>query len=188
MMNMSNRWLRWATIGALCFVCAGCSVNTSRWRDVEDGPRARVRFATEGTGITVLYRYDDIDCRKGESEMMRLRLGPVLDPKPPRSLGMPSPRFHENAAQEVFVEAGRLFVGRFEAGEDYGLVGFSCVVPFAFDVEADADYEVLVRPRMEGCSVSVSRFVPDASGAMQVTLDSLPTPGRGCRGPKLRLL
>jgi hypothetical protein len=186
-MTLERRFrLRRVILASLCLAVAACAVNPSRWQDVQDGPRARVRFATDGIGLTVLYAYDDIDCRTGEAEMMRLRMGPRFDATP-RSLGMPSPRFHDSVAQEVVVKAGRVFVGRFEAGEDHGLYGYNCVVPFAFQAEPGADYEVVVHPRPQGCNVSISRYVPDASGATQVPLDSLPTPGRGCRGPRLRL-
>src|SRR5262245_21412892 len=81
-------------------------------RESVAGNEARVRFVTTGN-LTILRKYDDDECKKGEQELARLRNGFLLaNPGPPlQKIGMPLWEFHENAATELPVATGKRFHG-----------------------------------------------------------------------------
>jgi len=109
-------------------------------RESVAGNEARVRFVTTGN-LTILRKYDDDECKKGEQELARLRNGFLLaNPGPPlQKIGMPLWEFHENAATELPVATGKRFHGMF-----YSYKGdLKCGIPFSFDFREGRDYEVV---------------------------------------------
>jgi hypothetical protein len=105
------------------------------------GNEARVRFVTTTGSLTLIHKYDDDECKKGEQELARLRNGFLLaNPGPPlKKLGMPLWEFHENAATELPVAAGKRFHGMFYATKG----NVKCGIPFSFDFKEGRDYEVV---------------------------------------------
>ena len=76
---------------------------------------------------------------------------------------MPLWNHHENAAKEVYVDAGKRMHGMFHGGEVIGLTMHSCGVPFAFDFAKDSDYEVKYHFIPGQCYVTISQIVPNGS-------------------------
>lgn len=146
-----------ATVLLSLMGCASLS-----YQEPQQGSRARVRFVTTSTAPTVLRAYDDAGCTTNETEWMRLRTGPLVNSSP-KSLGMPLWNHHENAAKEVYVDAGKRLHGMFQGGEVIGLTMHSCGVPFAFDFAKDSDYEVKYHFIPRQCYVTISQIVPNGS-------------------------
>ena len=105
------------------------------------GDEARVRFVTTADSLTLLHRYDDDECKNGEQELARLKNGFLLvNPGPSlKKIGMPLWAFHDNAATELPVAAGKRFHGLFYAWRR----NVKCGIPFSFDFKAGRDYEVV---------------------------------------------
>lgn len=173
----------------LAITClTGCvAAPTLSYKEPLEGPRARVRFATQNMGISVLYSYADNQCQTNEQEMVRLRAGHLFRPEPKR-LDMPLWKFHDNGAKEVYVTPGR-FVGRFEGGDDpTGVTPYTCIVPFSFDVIAAPDYEVEFAPSIRGCAVLIREIVSDGQGSFERRPTAhLPVSSGDCTSRKIRL-
>lgn len=133
-------------------VLVGCS--TLSYEEPNSGPRARVRFATEFEGTTVLRAYDDRSCRINETEWMRLKNGTLINTQE-KSLGLPLNKYHKNAAKEVYVRSGKEFTGMFEGLELKDGVIYRCGVPFSHTFEDKKDYEVEFIWHRRQCKVSI---------------------------------
>jgi hypothetical protein len=133
-----------------------------KYQEPTQGPRARVRFVTNTSEITVLRTYDDVNCTVNESEWMRLRDGPFFHGSP-KTLGLPLWSYHRNAAKEVYVEANKQINGMF-FGEDVDHMVlyralYQCGVPFYFSFKENTDYEVKFHWSRTQCTAAVSQFV-----------------------------
>lgn len=138
------------------------------------GERAKVRFATDTTGISILRSYDDSTCNTNEQEWMRLRKGTLIASKPKR-LGIPLWEHHDNAAQEVYVNADMpltlMFVSSTESSayKNGSIVTTtsSCGVPFTYKFEKNSDYEVAFAMQGVSCNVTISEIVSRAQGPVR---------------------
>lgn len=147
-------------VAAALLSLAGCA--SLSYHEPQQGPRARVRFVTTSGAPTVLRAYDDDGCSQNEAEWMRLRAGPLINGSP-KSLGMPLWNHHENAAKEVYVDAGRRMHGMFFGEEIGGLVVHRCAVPFSFGFADKGDYEVKYHSIPKQCFVTISQIVQNGS-------------------------
>lgn len=135
---------------------AGCA-KTFSYKEPSSGPMARVRFATNTNAVTVLRAYDDPDCKQNEEEWMRLLVNHVAD-STPRRLGLPLWNYHENAAKEVYVEAGRERTWLFKGQELGGGYAHICGVAVTFTFAEGKDYEVKFKGEEKSCSVVIAEF------------------------------
>jgi hypothetical protein len=145
-----------ALVAAALAGCAGPA-----YEEPQSGPRARVRFSTDTTQVTGVWRYGDPACSTDEREVLRLSASPG----------------RSDAAKEIHVPAGRPFYGLFigadlrTAARDSAFSQVTtlyeqCGVPFSFVFEDGAEYEVaLDRAR---CSVAIARIRRDAPGTAKV--------------------
>lgn len=134
----------------------GCS--TLSYEEPDSGPKARVRFATEFEGITVLRTYDDKSCRINETEWMRLRNGTLINTHE-KYLGLPLNKYHKNAAKEVYVRAGKEITGMFTGSEIKEGVVYSCGVPFSYTFDDKKDYEVEFTWSRRHCRANIYEIV-----------------------------
>lgn len=159
----------------------GCT--SLSYTEPAEGPRARVRFATTTSAITVLRVYDDANCTQNETEWMRLRAG-VLMNSSPKKLGLPLWNFHENAAKEVYVRANKDVHGMFFGSQSMGTTTYSCGVPFSYNFLDNSDYEVKFIWGPSRCLVSISQITgagSDASLKLVAMQDNRVTDSnRGC--------
>lgn len=149
--------MRTTLLAAASLCLAACA--TLKYQEPLQGPRARVRFVTSSDLVAVLRAYDDVNCSQNETEWMRLRNGPLVNPSP-KKLGMPMAVYNENAAKEVYVDASRPMHGMFYGAGRTGSGVYSCAVPFTFAFAAGTDYEVKFAATPGVCQVTVARFVP----------------------------
>ncbi len=136
------------------------------------GNEARVRFVTTINGVTTVYKYDDDECKQGEEELARLKNGLLLmNPGPPlKKMGMPLWEFHENAATELPVAAGR-----FHGMIDSANWNIRCGVPFSFDFKEGRDYEVVYDLPPRGGSCTVKIFLLEGNkGSARRTIQPVP--------------
>ena len=159
--------MRLALLLALAPVLAACS--TLNYQEPTSGPRARVRFVTDTTDITVVRSYGDLDCSTDEQEWMRLRKGVLLNSSP-KQLGIPLWPNEPNAAKEVYVQAGKPLSVMFYGSERVGTTLHTCGVPIFFTFEEGRDYEVRYHQLSPQCDVSVSQVVGDPAGAVKKRL------------------
>jgi hypothetical protein len=145
-------------LGAL--IASACA--SPDYKSPTSGPLARIRFAAESNGVSVLYQYTDDQCEQGEVEVARLRTGTLFNTNS-KSLGIPLNTYHPNASHEVVVQAGQKFVGLFSGGEDAGMMSFTCKVPFVFQ-PVERDYEVLFTVAPRNCRVIISSIDRDSAG------------------------
>lgn len=154
-------------IGSLFLL--GCS--TLSYQEPQTGPRAKVRFVTETDEVAVLWSYDDAACKTNESEVMRLRVGFLVNSNPKR-LGLPLWDFHANAAKEIYFDASKpkyfLFSG--DSIDPPDTTMYSCAVPFSFHFEANKDYEVAFKWHPQNCRVVISELTGEGSSASRVSL------------------
>ena len=158
------------------FLLSGCSA--LRYDEPTAGHRARVRFVTDTKDIAVLRSYDDVGCTQNETEWMRLRNGPLIT-STRKSLGMPLWKYNDNAAKEVYVEAGRQFNWLFMSADSslqlspVMLVGLipvevhACGVPFSYSFIENKDYEVSLQWNRTTCRVIVSEVAADSTAGPQ---------------------
>jgi hypothetical protein len=148
--------------------------STLTYKEPLSGSRARVRFVTETKEISVVRTYDDASCSTNEEEMMRLRVGYLINSNPKR-LGLPLWDFHENAAKEVYVDASRpkyyLFSGDSIDPQTNSI--YSCAVAFAFPFEADKSYEVFLKWHPQNCRIVISELQGQGSAASRVQLKTI---------------
>lgn len=170
----------------LFILVSGCT--TSPYQEPIAGDRARVRFATESPGVSVVYRYEDEQCSADkESEITRLRAGYLFSSNPKR-IGMPMDRFHPNGSNEFFFKANTRLIGVFSGGEDSGTNGYTCKVPFGFNV-TQGDFEVVFFASRYGCGASINKIVPGGAGKFDLEkVAPLPVDVGSCKSfKKLRL-
>lgn len=178
--------IRAVLLGVLVPLLAGCS--SLSYREPTEGPRARVRFGTDTTAITVLLAYDDAGCIANEQEWMRLRVGALVRSAPKR-LEMPLWDHHENAAKEVYVSTSTplnaMFVGGSYAIDSRAITTYSCGVPFTYAFEPGKDYQVAFAWLPQNCSVTVSEIVRQDEVHVLLTRavfdNRLSNQNRGCR-------
>lgn len=143
---------------------SGCA--SLSYQEPVQGPRARVRFATDTDSLVVLRAYDDMSCNQNETEWMRLRAGYLLNSNP-KKLGMPLWKHHENAAKEVYVATNKEMYALFSGGEQLGNTIYSCGVPFSYKFSENTDYEVKFHwnPRNSpgACLTTISQIVQNGS-------------------------
>jgi hypothetical protein len=151
------------------------SCSALRYEEPPSGPRARVRFVTDTKEIAVLRAYDDAGCSQNETEWMRLRNGPLIT-STRKSLGMPLWKYNDNAAKEVYVEAGRQFNWLFVSADRTlqfspimlaGVIPYElhlCGVPFSYTFDETKDYEIALNWSRTTCRVVVSQVVVDLTG------------------------
>lgn len=147
-------------IMASLFVTA-CSTLT--YQEPTAGQRARVRFVTDSSSVSVLRTYGDENCSTNEVEWLRLRNGPLLNSSPKR-LGIPLWNYHDNAAKEVYVEADKQINGLFQGGEPTGIKVYLCGTPFTYSFQAHSDYEVRFRWAPKECRVTIAQVVDTQKG------------------------
>lgn len=153
-----TRWLSGLVVLSWLAGCAALS-----YQEPLQGARARVRFVTDATGVTVLRAYSDTGCTQNEAEWMRLRHGPLATSRL-KTLGMPLWNHHENAAKEVYVDASQRMNGMFFGHQAIGIgVIHQCGVPFSFPFEANRDYEVKYHFVPRQCHVVISEIVPNGN-------------------------
>ena len=169
------------------FVLALSACNTLSYTEPTSGERARVRFATTSSSITVLFSYDDAQCQANEQEMMRLRDGFLINASPKR-VGMPLWEFNDNAAKEVYVSASRPFNAMIKAQTQKG-AGYngtylyqewtSCAVPFSIALQPDHDYELKLD---EGqCALVASELIRAGDGYTRTPVAVQVNKNEGCR-------
>jgi hypothetical protein len=147
---------------SLCIVLAALSLAgcaTLSYQEPTQGPRARVRFVTNTGAIAILRVYDDANCTQNEAEWMRLRVGNILG-STPKKLGMPLWDYHDNAAKEIYVQAGKPVHALFSGSE----ANYQCGVPFSFTFQDSNDYEVKYQLDGLACSVTVAQLVRKGDG------------------------
>lgn len=175
-------------VAVLALVTTACSTLT--YQEPAAGPRARVRFVTDTTAISVLTTYGDKNCSTQSTEWMRLRNGVILTGSPKR-LGMPLWKHHDNAAKEVYVEANKTIYATFQSGDTDGKTNYFCAAPFWYSFEDGADYEVAFKWDRQDCGVILSKIVAGSNGPelreQEVFSNRLSADNRGCvaavRGP-----
>jgi hypothetical protein len=133
------------------------------YQEPTSGPRARVRFVTDFTGVALLRAYDDANCSSNETEWMRLRNGKLFNSTPKR-LGMPLWKYNENAAKEVYVDSTRQFNGLMQGNERGGAGIYSCGVPFFFSFLENTDYEVFFHWSPMSCRITISQLIDGTKG------------------------
>ena len=150
---------KFVRICLLSLLASGCAAPSLTYVEPTQGERARVRFSTGTSGLTVVRGYDDSGCRTNEKEWMRLIRGnaPLIESSP-RRLGLPGWYHHENAAKEIHVEASREQTLMFIGNETSGVTAHRCGVPLTFKFEKDRDYEVSFHLGPPSCSVTVSQL------------------------------
>jgi hypothetical protein len=165
---------------------AGCATLT--YQEPTAGPRARVRFVTDTSDLTVLRTYDDSNCTRNEAEWMGLRVGFLFNSSP-KSVGMPLGHYHTNAAKEVYVQAGKPIYGFFIGSETpYSFPApntYLCGVPFLYTFSEDKDYEVSFKWNRYDCRVAISEIIHNDLGGHvlleNVTFDNrVDEANRGC--------
>jgi hypothetical protein len=140
---------------------SGCT--TAPYQEPNSGERARVRFATESQGVTVVFKYEDERCSADrENEITRLRAGHLFNSNPKR-IGIPMDRFHPNGFNEFYFKANTKLIGVFSGGEDFGTSGYTCKVPFGFEV-TQGDFEVVFFASRQGCGASINKIAPAGEG------------------------
>ena len=167
--------MRWSP-GFLISLFLLMSCSALRYEEPTSGLRARVRFVTDTKDLAILRSYDDIGCSQNETEWMRLRNGPLIT-STKKSLGMPLWKYNDNAAKEVYVEAGRQFNWFFTSADRTlqfspimlaGVIPFEihhCGVPFSYSFEESKDYEIALNWSRTACRVVVSQLVVDSTGS-----------------------
>ena len=165
--------LKAALVSLLSLAVCGCAAPSLTYVEPLDGDRARVRFSTVTTGVTVVRAYDDPGCASNEKEWMRLIAGesPVIKSTPKR-LGMPGWYQHTNAAKEVYVDASKPLTFLFAGNETRGATAYRCGVPLTFKFEKGRDYQLAyhMAPPTQ-CFVIVSEVNEDASGPTSTVLE-----------------
>ena len=116
--------------------CAGLSYDQPT-----TGDRARVRFVTDTTGVTVLRTYEGDDCAGTEKEWMRLKRGVMYTSSVTR-LGMPLWDYEEKAAKEVYVASAKPLNAIFWGTLYEGRWHYQCGVPITANFDAGKDYEI----------------------------------------------
>lgn len=137
--------------------CAGLS-----YVQPTSGDRARVRFVTDTSGVSVLRTYQGLDCTGSEQEWMRLRRGVLLTSSVTR-LGMPLWDYEEKAAKEVYVATAQpltaIFWGTAVETSGSTRTSYQCGVPFTTTFESGKDYEVKYSWHRTACTLTVSEIV-----------------------------
>ena len=97
-------------------------------------------------------------------------------------------RFHINGSNEFYFKANSRLVGVFSGGEDFGVSGYTCNVPFGFNVTL-GDFEVIFFASRQGCGASINKIVPNELGKFNLEkIPSIPIDIDSCRSfKKLRL-
>lgn len=103
----------------------GCATLSYQEPTIE--PRAKVRFTTNTSDPMVIRSYNSQDC-DNEQELMRLRVGFVINSNP-KTLGMPlGEEYHKNATKEVYMKANQPYRLMFSGTKfSYKVIG-SCGV------------------------------------------------------------
>lgn len=155
----------------LVLAASGCAAPSLTYVEPLQGDRARVRFSTGTTGVTIVRSYDDSGCRTNEKEWMRLIQGdaPLIE-SAPRRLGMPGWYQHKNAAKEVYVDASRPHTFLFVGNETSGTSIYRCGVPMTFQFEKNRDYELSFHLMSAQCKVTVFELNEKASGPVRTAL------------------
>lgn len=148
-------------IAAAVMLITGCS--TTHYQEPTSGPRARVRFATDGQG-TVLRTYQGQSCSGEETEWLRISNGLQLFSSTKR-LGMPLLRDDKGAATELYVDASKPIYALFDGSNMVGIDTFRCGVPFNYQFKDGSDYEVRFAWTNQHCSVQIYKIVKDVDGA-----------------------
>jgi hypothetical protein len=152
-----------AASSACVVLAAGCT--SLSYKEPTDGPRARVRFATNGTEGIVLRTYSEPGCGGEETEWMRLRdtTLPMLVAAP-KSLGMPLAGGNPHASKEVYVVANKPVNGLFFGAGKAGNKIYSCGSPFAFTFREGVDYEVFFASIPQFCHTVIREIVRNDNG------------------------
>jgi hypothetical protein len=163
---------KWGSMGLLAlasFGFGGCA--SIVYVEPTQGDRARVRFATSTTAVTVLRSYDDRACSTNEQEWMRLRNGYLVSSSPKR-LGIPLWAHHENAAKEVHVNATKPQTLMFFGSETVGTTIYSCGVPLTYKFEKNRDYEVDYVMKAPSCQATIYEISSKEGGGVRTALST----------------
>jgi hypothetical protein len=156
-----------ASIALLLAACAG--MPGLLYVEPTQGDRARVRFTTNLSATTVLYGFEESECRGKREEWMRLSNYDVISPTP-RRLGIPLWNHHPNAAKEVFVNAARPVNLMFSATLNDGYYVNQCLVPLTFKFEKDRDYEVAFSLTPQNCIATANEITSVAGNPVRTSL------------------
>jgi hypothetical protein len=166
----------------LATLLLGCAATAPNYKSPLSGPVARIRFATENPGVSVVYQYSDNRCENNEIEVARLRAGSLFKSNS-KKLGIPLNAFHDNAAHEIVVQAGQQFIGVFKGDQGAD----TCSVPFSFRPNV-GDYEVLSIVERSSCRVVISAITIDPSGrASRMPIPSDPVDEKSCARFRFRM-
>lgn len=180
-LNVRSQMRALRTVSATCLLF-GCAATAPDYKSPSSGPLARIRFATENPGVSVVYQYGDERCESNETEVARLRAGTVFKSNS-KTLGIPLNTFHPNAAHEIVVQAGQPFIGVFVADQGPSV----CKVPFSFRPSV-GDYEVMSIVERTKCYVVISAIVGDSSGRpTRTTVSSSPVDTASCTRFRFRM-
>lgn len=128
----------------------------------EEGPVAKVRFATSiKNAVTVVWQFDDNQCT-GSAEMFRLRNGFLVN-SVEKTLGMPGDEFREEAAKEVLIPADKPFYGMF-LFESTTKIGRRCASLVEYDFKDGGLYELYFAKQGRHCQTDLSEFVTEGDG------------------------
>ena len=136
-------------------MASGCS--TISYEEPNSGKLAKVRFATDFEEITVVNGYETSSCEE-EKEWMRLRVGPLLISQPKR-LGMPLWDYHDNAAKEFYVRAGKEQHLMFYSAKSLGRGAVKCGIPISTTFENNEEYELFFDDDDLHCSLTLNQIL-----------------------------
>ena len=160
----------------------GCAATAPDYKSPTSGPVARIRFATENPGVSVVYQYADDQCENDEIEVARLRAGPLFKSNS-KHLGIPLNTFHPNASHEIVVQANQQFIGMFQGDQGPSV----CKAPFSFRPGV-GDYEVFSTVEHRRCYVTISVIAHDSSGRpVRTTIPSNLVDVDGCTRFRIRM-
>ena len=130
----------------------GCA--TLSYQEPTTGSRAKVRFTTNTYSPMVIRSYSSQDC-DNEQELMRLRVGPLINSNP-KSLDMPwGDEYHKNAAKEVYMKANEPYRLMFNGAQSsYGVI-HSCGVFVEQTFLLNKQYEMNYIWHNDTCYVSI---------------------------------
>lgn len=130
----------------------GCA--TLSYQEPTIGPRAKVRFTTNTYDIMVIRGYSSQGC-DNEQELMRLRVGSLINSNP-KSLGMPlGDGYHKNAAKEVYMKTNEPHRLMFNGTKSSYKVIHSCGVFVEQEFLPNKQYEMNYIWHNNTCYVSI---------------------------------
>lgn len=147
-------------MAAAVILITGCS--SAPYQEPTSGPRARVRFATDGQA-TVLRTYQGEGCSGEETEWFHISTWPLLFSSN-KSLGMPLLRDDKGAFAELYVDATKPIYALFDGSKMIGIDTHRCGIPFSYQFEDGGDYEIRFSWTNQYCGVQIYKILKDVDG------------------------